>query len=74
MALECQFTQVVPVQDTHYTLVLGRVVRFHIQDGLLRANGLVDAALLRPLARLAGDEYATLGRVFEMKRPGAGGG
>lgn len=73
-ALECQFTQVIPVQDTHYTLVLGRVVRFHIQDGLLRANGLVDAALLRPLARLAGDEYATLGRVFEMKRPGAGGG
>lgn len=63
VALECQLTQIVPVQDTHYTLILGRVVRCHIQDGLLRADGLVDAA------RLAGDEYATLGRVFELKRP-----
>jgi flavin reductase (DIM6/NTAB) family NADH-FMN oxidoreductase RutF len=69
VALECQLTQIVPVQDTHYTLVLGRVVRFHLQDGLLRPNGLVDAALLRPLARLGGDEYAALGPVFEMNRP-----
>ncbi|MBL8059058.1 MAG: flavin reductase family protein [Anaerolineales bacterium] len=69
VALECQLTQVIPVQDAHYTLVLGRVARFHIQDGLLRANGLVDAALLKPVGRLAGDEYATLGQVFELKRP-----
>lgn len=73
-ALEVKATQFVPVQDTHYTLILGRVTRFHLQDGLLRPNGLVDADRLRPVARLGGDEYATLGRVFEMKRPGAGGG
>lgn len=36
---------------------------------LLRPNGLVDAPRLRPVARLSGDEYATIGRVFEMKRP-----
>lgn len=69
VALEVKATQTVPVQDTHYTLVLGRVVRFHLQEGLLRPNGLVDAARLKPLARLGGDEYAPLGPVFEMQRP-----
>ena len=71
VALEVKATQTVPVQDTHYTLILGRVVRFHLQDGLLRPNGLVDADRLRPVGRLGGDEYATLGPVFEMKRPPA---
>lgn len=69
VALECKVTQIVPVQDTTYTLILGRVLRFHIRSGLLRPNGTIEAALLKPVARLSGDEYATLGRVFEMKRP-----
>ena len=69
VALECKVMQIVPVQDTTYTLILGRVLRFHIRADLLRPNGAIDAALLRPVARLSGDEYATLGRVFEMKRP-----
>ncbi len=69
VALECKVTQIVPVNDTTYTMVLGRVVRFHLQDGLLRPNGTVDATLLKPVGRLSGDEYATLGRVFELKRP-----
>lgn len=73
-ALEVKVTQIVPVQDTHYTLVLGRVARFHLADGLLRPNGLVDAARLQPVARLGGDEYAGLGRIFEMQRPEGGGG
>ena len=69
IALECKVTQIVPVLDTTYTLILGRVLRFHIRSDLLRPNGLVDATLLKPVARLGGDEYATIGRVFEMKRP-----
>jgi len=69
IALECRVTQIVPVIDTTYTLILGRVLCFHIRSNILRPNGLVDAALLKPVARLSGDEYATLGRVFEMKRP-----
>jgi len=69
VAMEAKLTQVVPVNGTGYTMILGRVVRYHIQDGLLRPNGLVDAALLRPIARLGGDEYITMGRVFSMVRP-----
>ena len=69
LALECKVTQIVPVSETTYTLILGRVVRFHLRAGLLRPNGLIDASLLRPLARLGGDEYATIHNVFEMQRP-----
>jgi flavin reductase (DIM6/NTAB) family NADH-FMN oxidoreductase RutF len=69
IALECKVTQIVPVQDTTYTLILGRVLRFHLRSDLLRPNGTVDAARLQPVARLSGDEYTTLGRVFAMKRP-----
>lgn len=69
IALECKVAQIVPVIDTTYTMILGRVLRFHIRSDLLRPNGAVDALRLRPLARLSGDEYATLGRVFEMRRP-----
>ena len=71
VALEARATQIVPVEGTTYTMVLGHVVRFHVRDGLLRPNGLVDAKLLRPIARLGGDEYATLGEVFAMVRPEA---
>lgn len=69
IALECKVTQIVPVSETTYTLILGRVQRFHIRSDLLRPNGAVDAARLKPVGRLSGDEYATIGHVFEMKRP-----
>jgi len=69
IAIEARATQLVPVNETSYTLVLGRILRYHIREGLLRPNGLVDALLLKPLARLGGDEYATIGGVFSMARP-----
>jgi flavin reductase (DIM6/NTAB) family NADH-FMN oxidoreductase RutF len=69
VAMECQVTQVVPVEGTGYTMLLGRVVRFHLREGLLRPNGLADPRRLDPIARLGGDEYASLGDVFEMSRP-----
>ena len=68
-AMEVKATQIVPVEGTTYTMVIGRVLRYHLRDGLLRPNGLVDALKLNPLARLGGDEYALLQNVFEMKRP-----
>jgi flavin reductase (DIM6/NTAB) family NADH-FMN oxidoreductase RutF len=68
-ALEARVTQLVPVEGTRSTIVLGRVLRYHVRVDLLRASGLVDAALLRPVARLGGEEYGTLGRVFAMPRP-----
>jgi flavin reductase (DIM6/NTAB) family NADH-FMN oxidoreductase RutF len=69
VAMEVKATQFVPVEGTRYTMILGRVVRFHLREGLLRPDGLVDPARLRPIARLGGDEYATLGAFFSLNRP-----
>lgn len=68
-AMEAKVRQIVPVEGTSSTLVLGEVVRFHVREGLLRPNGLVDALLSKPIARLGDNEYATIGRVFTMNRP-----
>ena len=68
-AMECRLTQLIPLEGSSYTIVLGRVLRYHIQEGLLRANGLVDDGQLRPVGRLGGDEYTRFGEVFEMVRP-----
>jgi flavin reductase (DIM6/NTAB) family NADH-FMN oxidoreductase RutF len=69
VAMECRLTQVVPVEGTGYTMLLGQVARFHVREDLLRPNGLADPSRLDPIARLGGDEYAALGEVFEMGRP-----
>jgi flavin reductase (DIM6/NTAB) family NADH-FMN oxidoreductase RutF len=68
-AFECRLTQTIPVQDSTYTMVLGQVLRVHLSRELMRPNGQADASLLRPLARLGGNEYATLESVFTMERP-----
>ena len=69
ISMEAKLSQIVPVEGTSYTMILGRVVRFHVREGLIRPNGLVDARLLDPVARLGGDEYTSFGDVFEMLRP-----
>ena len=68
-ALECRATQFIPVEGSTYTMVLGQVLRYHLSEGLLRPNGLADPQILRPVCRLAADEYAALGLVFSLARP-----
>jgi len=68
-ALEARVHQIVPVEGTRSTIVIGQVLRYHVRVDLLRSSGLVDGSLLKPVARMGGDEYGTLGRVFSMRRP-----
>jgi flavin reductase (DIM6/NTAB) family NADH-FMN oxidoreductase RutF len=70
-AMECVLSQVIPIPDSTYTMVLGRILRYHIREGLLRPRGLVDDSLLRPLGRLGGDEYVRFGEVITLPRPKA---
>ncbi|PMP76642.1 MAG: flavin reductase family protein [Roseiflexus castenholzii] len=70
VAMEVRVTQIVPVEGSSYTMIIGRVVRFHIRCDLLRPDGTVDPLRLNPIARLSGDEYARLGEVFTLPRPG----
>jgi flavin reductase (DIM6/NTAB) family NADH-FMN oxidoreductase RutF len=69
VAMECRSTQIVPVEDTTYTMILGRVLRYHIREGLIGENGLVQALQLGAIARLGGDEYTAIDRTFSLSRP-----
>jgi flavin reductase (DIM6/NTAB) family NADH-FMN oxidoreductase RutF len=66
VAMECRLHSVTPFGDTGAEFFVGEVLMFHLRDGLLR-NGKVDSRELNPLCRLAGPNYATLGRVITMR-------
>jgi flavin reductase (DIM6/NTAB) family NADH-FMN oxidoreductase RutF len=70
VTMECMLTQTVPLPRSEYTVILGEVVYFHIDDAILDERGRVDPVKLAPVARLGGSSwYTALGRIFEMKRP-----
>ncbi|ANS75882.1 hypothetical protein AWM70_15860 [Paenibacillus yonginensis] len=48
-------------------LLLVRVVQFHIDEAVYR-DGYIEAAALKPVSRLAGDDYAGLGDIFTLIR------
>lgn len=66
--MECRVTQVLELGRSRHSLVIGEVVLVHVRDDLYR-DGTIDVARLRPVARLAGNEYCRLGEVFELDRP-----
>lgn len=68
-AMEARLHQIVPIQDSEDTIVLARIVRYHVRAGLLRSNYLIDDALMRPVGRLGGPEYVRFGEVIAMERP-----
>lgn len=70
LSLEARLTRVVPLDGSSYTVVIGEILRWHVDDALLTADGRVDIARIRPITRLAGDEYMAFGDVFAMPRPG----
>ena len=69
VAMETRLHQIIPISGSTNTIVLGRIVRYHVREDLLRPDGLIDAARLQPLARLGGAEYAALGEIFSLERP-----
>ncbi|MDR5739007.1 MULTISPECIES: flavin reductase family protein [unclassified Caballeronia] len=75
-ALECRLLQVVRLHDLdgqpmNNWLALGQVVGVHIRSEFLK-DGLFDTAAARPVMR-AGyrADYAEIGEMFQMLRPGA---
>ena len=69
--MECRLHQLVPVSYKFLggTIVLGEVVRFHVQDGMANDIGEIDIDQLNPIGRLAGPVYVRTKDRFEMVRP-----
>ncbi len=55
-------------QEPTCDLLIGRVVRFHFAEEVYR-DGSVLADPLQPVSRLGGNDYAAVGRQFDLDRP-----
>ena len=72
-ALECKWLQTLQLRDLDGRpldrhVVFGQVVGVHIDDRFI-ANGRVDTAAMKPIARCGYDQYAVVEEVFSMRRP-----
>jgi flavin reductase (DIM6/NTAB) family NADH-FMN oxidoreductase RutF len=68
--LECKLYKVVYIGDGTSgsgAFVIGEIVCYHIDDSLYE-EGRINTARLKPVGRLAGQEYTTLGHCFSMER------
>lgn len=69
---ECILEQAVQLGGTETEvgcdLLIGKIVCYHIESSLYH-KGKINAQVLQPIARLAGNTYSLLGETFELKRP-----
>lgn len=57
---ECRLRQVIPVEGTTATMLLGDVLLYRVRDDLLDAEGFVDVARMGPVGRLGPDQYTVV--------------
>ena len=72
-ALECKWLHTLTLRDLEGRaldrhVAFGQVVAVHIDDRFI-ANGRVDTAAMKPIARCGYDQYAVVAEVFSMTRP-----
>ncbi|MEZ4837778.1 flavin reductase family protein [Flavobacterium sp.] len=49
-------------------IVIGKIKTIHIDDAILLENNHINLDVYKPVARLAGSNYSTLGELFSIKR------
>jgi len=69
--MECSLLQVIDFSEKPHggSLVLGQVVRMHVDDELIDASYKIDADKLRAIGRMGGPDYARTRDRFAMVRP-----
>ena len=69
--LECHLYRDVDLGDAANGLIIGEVRRVRVQADLLKLEGrlTVDSEALKPVARLAGEDYSKLGEIVRLARP-----
>lgn len=70
VSMECRLVQVVHVsaKPGGGSLVLGEVIRFHLDDAIVN-NYAIDPDKLRPIGRMGGPTYVRTTDRFDMERP-----
>jgi flavin reductase (DIM6/NTAB) family NADH-FMN oxidoreductase RutF len=71
---ECRHLQTIRVPGNgdmgSADIVLGRVVKIHINDDVITPDGRLDILKIKPLARLGYFNYTYVDKIFEMPPPG----
>jgi flavin reductase (DIM6/NTAB) family NADH-FMN oxidoreductase RutF len=65
VSMECRVADVIEFGRLRTQLLIGEVVRFHVRQDCYR-SGRVDFEAMRPVARLGGPYYASLGEVHHL--------
>jgi flavin reductase (DIM6/NTAB) family NADH-FMN oxidoreductase RutF len=69
---ECELMQIVQVGEPRPgsgNIVIGRLVYAHIAEEAWDANRHIDIHKIKPVSRLAGNDYAPVHDIFTLKRP-----
>ena len=64
---ECRLIEAMPLPQSPYTLVIGRVVLMHVRADLMQADGRIDAARLAAIGRMTGNSYTRTRDVFTLE-------
>ena len=71
VAMECELVHHYTLENHKNggsTILIGRVVMFHIDDSIMLDATKINLDVYKPVARLAGANYAKLGEIFSIKR------
>ena len=55
-------------ENSGNTIIIGEIVMMHFDKSVLLDNYKIDLENYRPVARLAGSNYAKIGELFSIKR------
>jgi flavin reductase (DIM6/NTAB) family NADH-FMN oxidoreductase RutF len=64
---ECRLVQHIALSESAYTLVIGRIVHFHIRSDILLPNGYIDPRRLQAVGRMTGNSYSLTREIFTLK-------
>ncbi|MBE5661393.1 flavin reductase family protein [Staphylococcus sp. SS21] len=68
---ECKLSQIILLGDEldGADLIIGEIVTYHIDDSIYEGDLKINPHTLQAVSRLAGNDYAKLGRLFTIDRP-----
>ena len=71
ITMECEMVHHYQLENSKTggaTIVIGKIVLFHIDESVLLDNYKINLETYKPIARLAGSNYSKLGEIFSVKR------
>ncbi len=71
ITMECEMVHHYKLENSKTggaTIVIGKIVLFHIDESVLLDNYIINLDTYQPIARLAGSNYSKIGEIFSLKR------